>query len=255
MGPLSVAGIDWAKGQWLAIILQDGSYQECILEREFEDLWESTPTIELALIDVPIGVPYDEKTLKRREELDSLARSVTDRPGSVFPVPSRKACELAAENEDYERVAAENEDEIGKGLNKQSYNIAAGIGVVNAFLRSDSLARDIVRESHPELCFRGLSGEQLQHSKKSAAGVGERLNALERHIDRPGTLLKKICSELSADSSDVEIDDVIDALGLAVTAWKVRHDRQYLEGTAGEPPEDLPMRMAYWSEKPLNEIT
>lgn len=246
-----VAGVDWAGGKWLAVIFSDGSYTECILKTGFEELWECTPKLDRMLIDVPIGLPDDEKTLVDREELDSRARSVTGRPSSVFPVPSRSACKQAKDDAEYETVAHENQNEIDKGLTKQSYHIAAGIGEVDEFLRANDSVSEVVIESHPEVCFRGLLGRQLQHSKDTAAGVGERLEALDKHVDAPGTVLEAICRDLTGESNGVEVDDAIDALGLAVTAWRSLEEVRYLPAVRNSDSENLPMQMAYWSENAL----
>ena len=247
----SVAGVDWAGGEWIAVIFADGSYSECILEYDFGSLWDEVPELDHMLIDVPIGLPSDQETLADRDALNSLARSVTGRSSSVFPVPSRKACKQAYNGKPYETVAATNRDIIEKGLSKQSYQIASAIAEVDAFLQDNDLLSETVVESHPEVCFRGLLGEQLRHSKQTAAGVGERFEALDGHLDTPGTVFQTICRELSGKSTDATADDVIDALGLAVTAWRTRDDPKYLPQDPEYDAEGLPMQMVYWSEELL----
>ncbi|OYR55516.1 hypothetical protein DJ73_02105 [Halorubrum sp. Ea1] len=245
----TVAGVDWAGGKWLAIVLEDGVQVACQRKKHLSSVWKSDWNFDRILIDVPIGLPHDEETLKKRETLDSAARSVTRRPGSVFPAPSRVACEAAKEGDDYEPVAKQNQDDIGKGLSKQSYHIAAAIGEVDAFLGDNVAAREVVIESHPEVCFRGLLGEQLTHSKKTAQGIGERLRALDGHLEDPSGAFGDICRELDEESGDIDVDDVVDALGLAVVASYpeeeikfLPHDEEYRDGA------EIPMRMAYWSE-------
>ncbi|WP_237561619.1 DUF429 domain-containing protein [Halorubrum halophilum] len=249
----TVAGVDWAGGKWLAIVLKDGAREEYLREEHLSSIWESDWDFDRILIDVPIGLPHDEETLDKREILDSAARSVTGRPGSVFPAPSRGACEAAKDGDDYETVAEQNQDDIGKGLSKQSYNIAAAIGEVDAFLRENGAASEVVIESHPEVCFRGLLGEQLTHSKKTAQGIGERLKALDGHLDNPSVVFGEICRDLDHESGEIDVDDVIDALGLAVVAAYpeedlnfLPHDKEYRDGAK------IPMRMAYWSEDRLS---
>jgi predicted RNase H-like nuclease len=247
----TVAGVDWAKGEWLAVVITNGRHTDTITETKFSDLWERTPDLEQMLIDVPIGLPDDCKSLDNREALDSCARSVTGRSSSVFPVPSRQACRLANEDAEYDDVAAKNEDEIGKGLSNPSYYFAAGIGEIDEFLLSNESSRQVVAESHPEVCFRGLLGRKLQYSKKTAIGVGERLEAMSTHFDAPGEQFEAICMDLNKTSSDAQVDDVIDALGLAVTAWKTLDEVHYLPGNLKLDSKDLPMRMVYWGEVSL----
>ena len=248
----SVAGVDWAAGEWVAVVFQSGSYSECALEDSFEALWGIVPDLDHVLIDVPIGLPENEETLSNREELDSLARMVTGRSSSVFPVPSRKACEGAYNGDSYEKVSETNRDEIGKRLSRQSYHISSGIAEIDSFLQANNSARETVAESHPEVCFRGFLGRQLQHSKQTAAGVGERLEALDGHLDAPETVFRDLCKEFIGKSSDVAVDDVVDALGLAVTAWKTREQSYTLPEDPQYDAADLPMQMVYWSDEPLD---
>lgn len=248
------AGVDWAGDGWLAVLFENRSYAGCLLISKLSYLFEIDADLDLALIDVPIGLPEDSESLAHREEVDSLARSVTGRPSSVFPVPSRSAALAALEGESQETVAQQNESDIGKGLSSQSYHIAHGIGEVDALLRNDARLRDTVVESHPEVCFRALLGRRLEHSKDCAAGVGERLTALETQVEEPGGLIQEITSDLIGESENVEIDDVLDALVLGVTASADRGELQYLPESWQSDPEGLPMRMGFRAEEPLPEL-
>lgn len=51
--------------------------------------------------------------------------------------------------------------------------------------------------------------------------------------------------DFSGKSSDVAVNDVVDALGLAVTAWKTREQSYTLPGDPRCDSEDLPMQMVY----------
>lgn len=246
----AVAGVDWAGGEWLVVRFRDGSYDTCSVEPDFESLWQEHADLDRILIDVPIGLP-DEETLAQRERLDSLARSVTGFSSSVFPVPSRGAADLAHEDKSYETVAQQNEDDIDKGLTQQSYQLASAAGQVDAVLQEDDEASEKVIESHPEVCFRGLLGEQLQHKKSSAPGLGQRLQALEEgNIEQPGSILESITSDLIGTEATVDVDDVVDALVLAVVA-QADDDIRYLPADPGADSAGIPMRMAYWAEERL----
>lgn len=250
MSGRTVAGVDWAGGEWL-IVVTDGNKIDCQLESDLKSLWESGTEFDRILIDVPIGLPDDEETLAKREELDSLARSVTGRPSSVFPVPSRAACEAARKEEDYETVVKNNKDDLKKGLSKQSYYIAAAIGEVDRFLQNTPAAKETVMESHPEVCFRGLLGDQLEHSKNSAQGIGERLEALDRHLENPGVTFERLCRTLVDESADITVDDVVDALGLCVVASLPKKELPTLPEDPSNDSKGIPMQMVYWSEEPL----
>ncbi|MFW6317982.1 MAG: DUF429 domain-containing protein [Halorubrum sp.] len=251
----TVAGVDWAGGAWLAVVFDGDDEPEARLEPDLDALWNARD-FDRILVDVPIGLPGDPETLAKREAVDSAARAAAERPSSVFPVPSRGACELAREGADYETVDERNRADLDKGLSRQSYHIAPAVGAVDAFLRADEAARERVMEAHPEVCFRGLAGRRLDHSKTGAPGVGERLDALDEQLDDPGAALGGICRTLAdepaVDSADATVDDAVDALGLAVVARRPRAELRFLpDGAEYRDRAEIPMRMAYWSAEPL----
>jgi predicted RNase H-like nuclease len=248
-----VAGVDWAKEAWFGILVQDGEYRGYVVEKKIADLWKSIEHTDLALIDVPIGLPDSDGHLEQREDLDKQARQITGRPSSIFPVPTREACEAAADGNPYAEVLEINRSIVGKGISRQSYNIAAQIYDVDVFLRRNPDLHDRVVESHPEVCFQGLFGQQLSRRKLSAAGVSERLQALDTVFDAPEALLSDVCQELESEDIDVSVDDVIDTLGLAATAAFPTDERRTLRPNGGgEVPvtdgEGLPMQMIYWTD-------
>ncbi|VTT85930.1 hypothetical protein DM2_1968 [Halorubrum sp. DM2] len=259
----TVAGVDWAGGAWIAVVFDGEDEPQCRLEADLETLWNDG--VDRILVDVPIGLPDGPETLANRETVDSAARSAAERPSSVFPVPSRGACELACDGADYETVSEQNRADLDKGLSRQSYHIAPAVGAVDAFLQEDETARKHVMEAHPEVCFRGLNGRRLDRSKTTAPGVGERLAALDGHLDEPGATLGRICRELvdaesgtdddapsESAAADPTVDDAVDALGLAVVARHAVDDLRFLPGDATyRDAEGIPMRMAYWSDDPL----
>lgn len=248
----TVAGVDWASGDWLAIIIEDGGSVDYLLENDFSSIWKSDRAFNRILIDVPIGLPHDDGTLEKREKLDSAARTATGRSSSVFPVPSRLACQKAKNGQDYQTVVNQNQEDLSKGLTWQSYYIAAGIGEIDGFLQDNQTAKETIIESHPEVCFRGLVDDQLSHSKKSAQGIGERLDALDELLDGPGAVFGEICRNLGGEQTDVDADDVVDALGLAVVAGHAQEELRFLpDGEVYRDGEGLPMQMAYWSEEAL----
>ena len=245
----TVAGVDWASGDWLAIVFENEEPVD-LLENDFSAIPESHRDFHRILIDIPIGLPHDDETLEKREKLDSAARTATGRSSSVFPVPSRAACQKAMEGKDYETVVHQNQEDLTKGLTWQSYYIAAGIGELDDYLKDNEAAKETIVESHPEVCFWGLLGHQLSHSKKSAPGIGERLAALDEHLDDPEAVFGQICRDLMGQETDLDTDDVIDALGLAVVAGHSQKELRFLpDGEECFDGEGLPIQMAYWSEE------
>jgi predicted RNase H-like nuclease len=238
----TVVGVDWAGGDWLGIIFENEELVDFLLENDFSAIPESHRDFDRILIDVPIGLPHNDETLEKREKLDSAARTVTGRSSSVFPVPSRAACHKALKGQDYETVVHQNQEDLTKGLTWQSYYIAAGIGELDDYLNDNEAAKETILESHPEVCFRGLLGDQLSHSKKSAQEIGERIEALDRHLDDPDAVFGRICRDLMGQQTDIDTDDIVDALGLAVVAGNSPKELRFLpDGEEYSDGEGLPI--------------
>ena len=261
----SAVGVDWASGYWLGVEYQDGHYERVIVKPRFEELWtafDSKP--DQILVDVPIGLfdQNDGDTGERGRECDSLARVVLgSRWSSVFTPPARQAAELAKNGKPHEDVSSKNRDVVGKGLSIQAYHIAPGIAEVDSFLHPDEKdekrrRRERVQEAHPEVCFAAFAGEALEYSKTSAVGFGERLSALDNVVENPGETFREISQDFEERDGDIDVteidaDDVLDAMALAITACADENERQTLPE---EPPVDereLPMQMVYRAEEPV----
>ena len=86
---------------------------------------------------------------------------------------------------------------------------------MDVFLRERFSANDKIKESHPELCFRMLSGRIMQHNKKKVVGQAERINVLKFLYAQTEKIIESAIN--SFKKKDVVTDDIIDALCLAVT--------------------------------------
>lgn len=252
MGVTRTAGVDWAGDGWLAVIFDDGHYKRSVHKEELLQILTTNEPLNRVLLDIPIGLPEDAESLKTRESLDSRARSFTGRPSSVFPVPSRNAARQAHQGKPYAEVRSQNHSDIEKGLNKQSYYIADAIGEVDVLLEEHETWRNILIESHPEVCFRGLLGCELTHSKKCGPGVGERLNALGKSLESPGQLLQTVTMDLIGESDEIDLDDVLDAIVLGFTSTHAGDQLRYLPDSWVEDPRGLPMRMAFQEADSMN---
>jgi len=263
-------GVDWSNGAWLCVLFEDAEYVDVRVEDEIEDLLEDDNEIEMILVDIPVGLfeendHFDDAELVR--ECDAKARKALGRRhSSVFNPPARDAIEQAVDGEPYESVKKTSKDVTGKGLQKQAFHISKAIYEVDQLLREDQDLVDesdgpCVVESHPEVCFRALNGGDLSHSKKSAPGLAERLQAMEQSLDNPGETLYKVCEDLFTeglgdDEVDVDIDDALDALVLAVVASAPEDEIQRLPND--EPPDDacgFPMQMVYRAAEPIVETS
>jgi predicted RNase H-like nuclease len=91
---------------------------------------------------------------------------------------------------------------------------------------NDDLPGGRIVEVHPEASFRELAGQPLEHAKKSAEGIRDRLTLLERQGIHVPTDLTAI--------GGVEVDDVFDA---AVVAWSA--NRYANRNARTLPPPEL----------------
>lgn len=257
-------GVDWSSGNWLAVAYSEGALPSVGVFDTIRNLWDAySETVERLVIDVPIGLCgsvddggeggcyREDGELSRR--CDDLARNlIGPRYPSVFTPPAREAAKLAARNGSYTDVNDANEKLTGKGLTKQAANIAGGILEVEELLL-DGVDHEVVVEGHPEVCFRAFKGEHLQHSKKSAAGVDERLCALETVPNYQKGSWRGLARELRTEGRYVDIDDLLDSIALALTACAP--DSEFRK-VPPEPPvdsKDLPMQMVYRAESAIIE--
>lgn len=257
-------GVDWSSGKWLAVAYSDQEPPSVGVFGTIRDLWDTySETVERLVIDIPIGLCgslddageggcyLEDGELSRR--CDDLARSVIGpRYPSVFTPPARDAAKLALRNGLHDDINKLNEELTGKGLTKQAANIAVGIVEVEELLL-DGVDHEVVVEGHPEVCFRAFKSEHLQHSKKTAAGVDERLCALESVADYREGSWRELAHDLRTERRDVGFDDLFDAIALALTA---RAPDSEFKKLPPEPPVDsknLPMQMVYRAESAMIE--
>lgn len=157
-------------------------------------------------IDMPIGLAD-----AGWRECDHQARAALGRAGSrVFLTPPRAvlALGLGAPNSDVQHLSREL---TGQGTSRQAMGLAERILALDAVL-SDRSATGTVIEVHPELSFAEMAGRPLA-SKKTAVGVGERLQALSTWLPDPAAALAGV-------PHDVPVDDALDALACAWTAQR-----------------------------------
>lgn len=186
-------GVDWSSGAWVAVIYSDDDDTPAVEVRdEIRAIWEEyEKTAKCIIVDVPIGLceslesddcPCVEADGELSRRCDNLARDVIGpRSSSVFTAPARGTAKKAAADGDkieYAAVNRTNKKLTGKGLMQQAAYISKGIVKVEELLLDDGDPARLV-EGHLEVCFRAFKAVDLQHSKKTAPGVAERLSALE----------------------------------------------------------------------------
>jgi len=238
-----VVGVNGSRAGWLAVALDDSGDWDTQLFPTIDALWADYHRAALILVDIPIGLP-DENAPQR--ECDRKARRALSphRHNSIFPPPSRAALAAA----EYEKASDINERITGRRLTKQAWNLAPKIREMDQLLRLNPRARALIRESHPELCFWALNGEQpLPQSKREADGQAARERLLAEVYPDARIILRVARARFR--SSDVRAHDILDALVLAVTAALGHND---LHSLPESPPRDaywLPQEIVYWPFK------
>lgn len=199
-------GVDGCKSGWVAAIIEDGLlHVKCF--SSIDQIVEAYPVFDSFLIDMAIGLQESAGDVRP----DHLARKrLANRSSTVFPQPARQA--VYAEGEEMQKKA--NLAVLGKSLAKQSMALIPKIREVDEFLDQHREYKNVICESHPELCFAGLKGEVLKSQKKEDNGFQERMDILSKFLGKENTDSLYGKSKLQG----CHRDDILDAVCLAVTA-------------------------------------
>lgn len=211
-------GIDGCRNGWIAAILDNGNLRieryETVL-----DIMREFPTADAYLIDMAIGLPECIEESEKRP--DKAAREELGKHGStVFPIPCRQA--VMVDSNDLQAVAKMKElncSVLRNSLSAQSINIIPKIRELDEFLDDHREYKNVLCESHPELCFTRLNGKALMMNRKTAEGLEERRSILEEYIEKG--MMDGI--QVRAKELHCMPDDVMDAVCLAVTAALKAH--------------------------------
>ncbi|MBR0342503.1 MAG: DUF429 domain-containing protein [Oscillospiraceae bacterium] len=204
-------GVDGCREGWVAAVLDHG---ELVIDsyKDFNSLIECYPAFDTFLVDMPIGLKNNNGQKRPEKE----ARQVLGkRSSTVFPVPCRKA--VYSETEEEQKRA--NISILEKSLSRQSIAIIPKIKELDVFFKDHPEYKNTILESHPELCFTRLKGSLILSKKKELSGALERMDILSDYLSNVSlqTLLDK------AKEIQCNLDDLIDALCLAVTAALKAH--------------------------------
>lgn len=236
-------GVDGCPAGWFVVIVRPtGKFGWQVLPA-MDDLIRTVEGPARIFVDMPMGLPdgSDER------ECDRKARQMLRRPraSSVFRVPVREVLNATsfAEANAISRRATSAGSGKGKGITKQTFAIVRKIAEVDSLLRGCHKARGLVREIHPEVCFAGLVGHPMKHSKKKPAGFKERRSVLGKVWSNVDELIDHVLEETLRKC--VARDDVLDA---AVAAFTACQDEKLLRCLPADPREDahgLLMEMVY----------
>ena len=209
---MRVVGVDGAKAQWVAVVLDDGRFGEAKRWRRLVDILVAFRDASIVAVDIPIGLQDQGERPPDRAARQFLGPRWT----SVFMTPPRSVLEAPT----YEEANARMRALTGGGISRQAYGLKKKILEVDELARGDRR----IREVHPEVSFRAMAGGDLRHSKKSPFGFMERWELLRREgIEIP---------EEAFEIKGVGADDILDA---AAAAWSAR---RVVGGHAKALPED-----------------
>ncbi|MEE4300976.1 MAG: DUF429 domain-containing protein [Pseudomonadales bacterium] len=202
-------GIDGCNGGWVVAILDEDPAPELHVVERIEQVSALVAgRAATALVDIPIGL-----AVRGTRDVDALAKGLLGAAGaSVFPVPPRPAFDGL----DYAEASTLCRAAGAGGLTVQAWNIMGKIREVDLWLRRRGAVGLALRESHPELAFKGLAlraglGWPLP-PKKSAAGRAARIAVLgTQGVDGAAALAQKPTNPAGA----VAADDKLDAACLA----------------------------------------
>lgn len=213
------AGIDGCKNGWVLVRPDGNGAYRWKARSSFEQLMEEENDLELVLVDMPIGLSSGANSGKNApfRTMDwRLKEQLRGHSSSVFIPPTREAARAPSKGEAHER----NRELLGSALQPPSAGIREKVDELDRYLIEHPVMKSRIRESHPELTFQRLNGnEPLSQKKSEAKGILERIQLLSRW---EGDAVPP--QDLSYLAGDIEIgvepssDDLVDALGLAVIA-------------------------------------
>lgn len=232
-------GIDGCReDKWFCVELGCDDAWNCSI-LTVDEIGRIAASAQVVLIDIPIGL-VDSGAEARACDREARRLLAPRRAPSVFPAPARATLQARG----YAAALKINRRLTGRGISKQSWAIAPRIRAIDGLLRRDEQLRGVIRESHPEICFWALNGgKPMAHNKKTEEGRAERTAVLHRFFPAADALFKEAAK--SYRRKQVALDDIIDAMILAVTA-KIGDGRyQTLPAPPARDSTGLPVEMAY----------
>lgn len=213
-------GVDWAGKQWV-VSIYDGDHLECEVLPTIFNIWQKYgKNAERILVDIPIGLTSGEI-----RNCDMEAKAILSEAGlgsSLFYTPTRPAVQQQT-IEDAKEV--QNAD---YSIQNQAWSIVPRIREVDVFLQETEDARDVILESHPELCFLGLDNrsDDKLGQKSGSDGIDDRQEILRDHIGEgfdddydeiKDQLMEPQYAPALGPSNE---DDILDSIVMALTAKK-----------------------------------
>lgn len=224
-----IAGVDGCRAGWFAVfaehqdqIIQNVNYQLCT---HFKEILDTFP-LDVIGIDIPIGLLDSISAGGRSCDREARKLLKGGRAGSVFSPPVRPILNAI----EYEAVRP-------YGLTKQAFHLLPKIREVDSEMTPALQER--VCEVHPEVSFKALAGREMAHSKKTAPGRQERIEALKPIFPGIEVTLQTV------KIPKVATDDIIDAHVAAWTAVRIAA-RQAVRIPEQPQTDSKGLRMEIW---------
>jgi predicted RNase H-like nuclease len=223
---MRAAGVDVWKARWVAIVLEDGQYEDALVERGLGAMLDSLSGATAIGVDMPLGLPVGREP----RHADAAARGFVGpgRGSSVFPVYPREVYM----SDGRAAAAVKSMRMMGKSISQQAYAIGKRL------LEADAVTagRREVFEVHPEVSFCAMAGAPLTWGKTSWNGMHERVRLLrDQGIVLPVPILR---------AGDAGSADLLDA---AAGAWSAARIASGHGRSLPDPPEAVGGRqVAIW---------
>jgi predicted RNase H-like nuclease len=225
----TAAGVDGCKAGWVAAVRRPGEIPSAAIWTRIEHLADALPPDAAIVVDMPIGLPDFIHGSGRGPEM-AVRPLLGPRQSSVFSIPSRAAVyaetapfttleEWDAAHRRASAVARATSDPP-RAISIQAFGIFSKIREIDELLRRRPELRARLVESHPEVAFWRLNGDQAMSLPKkikgrvNPAGMTERRTLLAQcGLDRP--FLDQPPPRGASD------DDFLDACAMLLVAERV----------------------------------
>ena len=228
MAAPTVVGVDGWRNGWIAVSVPvDSPTAGDIAIASYEDfaaLLDDHEGARLIGVDIPLSLPAGAQ----RASDAALRGHLGARSSSLFPTPCREAAAEAS----WEAANATSRRLTGKGLSKQTWYLVPKVDDARTAI-TDAACHASVYEAHPESCFVAMGGSDDLASKKTAAGIGQRLALLEADLGALG-------GALAGTPAGPTLDDVLDALAVCWTLRRIERGDALWFGPPGVDDQGFP---------------